>query len=291
MYFHQYLFLLLTIFFNLASPSALTPTGPLRIAADLKPFASNETLNGITDGFRQRNPGFKQNLLRGFALAQQIVSSQPLRMLEVRNRPREGATTKLDEFVFIKLYFIGYLGQAAVCTTLSGDKDIWGDWDAVVHFGRDPDEEVLERTFVGDQVTIDEDEAANLLRLAGFTAPWAEIRLCIPELIGALVYIFQEPLESGVFKYDIVGAQDRRIRIWTGAEHPCWFRPELLSTGNGTISSAYRLGNGKTNTTYQTISISQTVPQTSSQASTSQNSRVMSTEYVADAVPEQAAAS
>ena len=200
MYFHQYLFLPLTIFFNLASPSALTPTAPLRIAADLKPFASNETLNGITDGFRQRNPGFKQNLLRGFALAQQIVSSQPLRMLEVRNRPREGATTKLDEFILIKLYFIGYLGQAAVCATLSGDKDIWGDWDATVHFDRDPDEEVLERTFIGDQITIDEDEAANILRLAGFTAPWAEIRLCIPELIGALVYIFQEPLESGVFK-------------------------------------------------------------------------------------------
>ena len=139
---------------------------------------------------------------------------------------------------------------------MSGDEDIWGDWNAAVHFGKDPDEEILERSFVGDQMTIDEDEAANLLHLAGFTAPWAEIRLYIPEIIGALVYIFQEPLESGVFRYDMVGAQDRRTRIWTGAEHPCWFRPDLLSTENGTISSAYRLGNGKTNTTYQTISIS-----------------------------------
>ena len=118
-YFHQYLFLLLTIFFDLASPSALTDY--YVIAADLKPFASNETLSGIIDGFHQRNPVFKQNLLRGFALAQQIVSSKPLRTLEIRNRPREGATTNLDEFIFIKLNFIGYLGQAADCNTLSGD--------------------------------------------------------------------------------------------------------------------------------------------------------------------------
>ena len=204
----------------LISPSVLA-----RVSSILLKQPRNAT---VTDEFR--HPTFTKNLLNGLQRVETISGSSNVPIVEVRNSVAPGvqSSTNLDQFRAISIDVIITRGRSVPYSnqrvTLFGSASTWGSWGTSLVDLQDVDAATARRAFTVDQIVMDEEEAYDVLRKAGFNGPWAFIYLCKLTATDSLFYVFQQPSRGGSFEkiYQFVGVADGRVRLFHGAvQYPC----------------------------------------------------------------------
>ena len=171
-----------------------------------------------------------ENLLNGLARVETISGSSNVPIVEVRNSVAPGvqSSTNLDQFRAISMDVILTRGRLVPYSnqrvTLFGSASTWGSWGTSLVDFQDVDAATARRAFEWDQIVMDEEEAYNVLREAGFNGPWAFIYLCRLTATDLLFYVFQQPSRQGSLEkiYQFVGVADGRVRLFHGmVQDPC----------------------------------------------------------------------
>ena len=193
-----------------------------------------------------RLPSFKQNVLVGCGIAKQLAkSSQPAELFLVKNKPRTGvsASTKLDDFTDIKIEVLFAVVRRPAIRLVKADMvglSRWGNWQDRLLDSYPIDDLSSQRKFSQQQITMDENEALDLLKESRRLGPWTNIELCVPYPDGPLTYAFKRkhPPRGVNFWWDLVRVKAKIVEHWDHTDEycsPARPRPQPLQGTNDTF--------------------------------------------------------